>query len=194
MASLPMDGRRAQEPQADTAALAQALAPRGGDESLFQTGAWRCTRATSAAPAAGQHWLLLPDDCGFGSALATRLQALNVRMPRVHAAAGAEQLAADAFAVRAGSRGDHVQMLAALRAVGLAPPQVVLHLWDFTAQATDATQAEACERGFHSLLALGQALGEVAEAAPCHLAVVSNGLTWPARAARTRPRCCCWAQ
>ncbi|MDZ5455036.1 Rossmann-fold NAD(P)-binding domain-containing protein [Azohydromonas lata] len=113
----------------------------------------------------------------MGAALATRLHAPGVRVTRVHAAAGFERLAADAFfAVRAGSRADHAQVLAALRADGQAPPQVVLHLWNVTAQAADATQAEARERGFHSLLAPAQALVEAAKAAPCHLAVVSNRL------------------
>ncbi|HEV3033101.1 MAG TPA: SDR family NAD(P)-dependent oxidoreductase [Polyangia bacterium] len=149
----------------------------------FWLPSWTRTASLPAAAAPGATTLLFVeesagdgggDESGLGVALAARLPgAVTVR-----AGAGFARTPDGAFTVAPGLRADYEQLLAALRADGKLPDEVV-HLWSVAGPRRAAGDAlagyeRAFELGFASLLCLAQALA--LEDRPARLTIVSSRL------------------
>ncbi|MGH8573180.1 MAG: KR prefix domain-containing protein, partial [Gammaproteobacteria bacterium] len=142
----------------------------------FYVPSWQRTPPPVGAAVPGTRWLLFVDDCGVGAALAERLARLGIHAMRVQSGTGFARRAAGEFALDPAERSGYGLLFDALHRAD-AMPDVVVHLWNLTApdaQALDSVAARG--RSFHSLVFLAQALGERETAAPCRIAVVSNGL------------------
>ncbi len=120
----------------------------------------------------------------FTAAVAARLRAAGRLVTVAFPGPALERLDDDTFTLRPAGVEDHAALWAALAAAGRSCG-TVLHLWNATesgepAGSPGATLAanldEALERGFYSLMALGQALGRAASREPLALWVVSRRL------------------
>ncbi len=135
---------------------------------------WKRGRALPLLPALDGTgpWLLFLDSRGLGEGLAGRLRqegrtVLTVEPgDRFDAAPGR-------YRVRPGASEDYRLMVDDLAAKGLLPARIV-HLWTVTGMAPSFEEAQ--ELGFHSLLALSQALSHRGDLPGIDLAVVSSGL------------------
>ncbi|UTY59427.1 SDR family NAD(P)-dependent oxidoreductase [Massilia sp. erpn] len=112
--------------------------------------------------------LLLADETSFADKLADRLLAQGREMVRVERGSGFERIAANCYAVRPGDAGDLAQLLQALQSAAAID---VCHMWALNS----GSQPDALERGFHSLLALAQALDGAGVGAAA-ITVLSDGL------------------
>ncbi len=171
----------------------------GGDERLDE-GADGSSGTGVELP---RRWLLLLDDCGLGAGLAQRLERHGREVVTVTLDGGFERRGERAFGVAPASRDDFAELFRELEAQGRFPDQIV-HLWSVTvagaspaaipatipATAPAAAPAAipenqeavaaaagraALDRGFHSLLAMAQALGQW-PTHPVRVAVVSSGV------------------
>ncbi|HEU5131832.1 MAG TPA: SDR family NAD(P)-dependent oxidoreductase, partial [Pyrinomonadaceae bacterium] len=145
----------------------------------FYVPSWKSSvvpaRLESLAPAEERKsWVLFVDECGLGRSLARKLR--NVGCEVVTVSAG-DQFAASGdgnFVLRPGSREDYEALLQKLD----TRPAGFVHLWNVTSSfdsLRDVEQPLDCEqRGFYSLLALSQALGNETEAKPTELLIVTN--------------------
>ncbi|HEX8559984.1 MAG TPA: MupA/Atu3671 family FMN-dependent luciferase-like monooxygenase [Pyrinomonadaceae bacterium] len=135
--------------------------------------------ASAAGGKSGALWLLFVDECGLGSRLAARLEAAGQEVVTVTAGAQFTEDGGRSFTVAPGRREDFDALLKALSARGRRPTDIV-HLWnvtpEFDAVSARELAAETQRRGFYSLLALAQALGEAPEAADVELTVVTNDM------------------
>ncbi|HYN84383.1 MAG TPA: amino acid adenylation domain-containing protein, partial [Pyrinomonadaceae bacterium] len=145
----------------------------------------------SVAPAPGElsaerrHWLVLLDEAGLGERLAARLRRENQHVTTVSAGGRFGRAGEDAYTVLPGSAEDFDSLFAALEG---AQPEVsrVLHLWSLAPRGGSGDEAERSSdesarresrgRGFHTLLALAQALGRRQTGDGARLFVVSSGL------------------
>ncbi|HVT16282.1 MAG TPA: amino acid adenylation domain-containing protein [Thermoanaerobaculia bacterium] len=126
-----------------------------------------------------RRWLLLLDGCGVGAGLAERLERRGREVVTALAGAGFARQGERAYTVAPCGRADFAELLRDLDAQGRFP-EAIVHLWTVTAdapapRAAEATAASALELGFHSLLALAQALGHW-PAHPVRVCVVSTGV------------------
>jgi amino acid adenylation domain-containing protein len=163
-------------------APAGSLAKRPDLASWFYAPAWR--QASPAGVEGGgaeeppARWLVLLDSHGLGAGLAERLERQGREVATAVVGEGLVRLGERAFAVAPGSREELTALLRELEAAGRFP-EVVVHLWSVSpATALDGRQAaarEALELGFHSLLALAQALGRW-PARPVRVVAVSTGV------------------
>ena len=148
----------------------------------FAVQSWKPSVPPEGAPAPGSRWLLLADRHGLAEAIGRRLEAAGQAVVTV----GPDDL--DPYAVTSWT-----DLLARLRQDGPLPDRV-LHLWGVT--GPDGASAEAdlglANHGFHSLLALAQALGRQSLGTPGQVQVraVVDGLqsvrgervVWPGKA------------
>ncbi|MCA0354198.1 MAG: SDR family NAD(P)-dependent oxidoreductase [Chloroflexi bacterium] len=128
---------------------------------------------------ADQHtWLLLVDDSGLGLVLAERLKQHGQTVVTI--APGAAFAATDpaSYTVRPAEREDYISVIKKLAREGIEPSRV-LHLWLASpAELADESPTEVdsiLERGFYSLLALTQALGNQG-VERCEVNVVTTGV------------------
>ncbi|HEX8275247.1 MAG TPA: amino acid adenylation domain-containing protein [Longimicrobiaceae bacterium] len=162
---------------------------RAGPDRRVTTPAWR---RAPAAPRpeegrlAGTRWLLFVDGPGLGAELAQRLRAADAEVVTVEPGEGFERAGERAFRVRPAAADDYRALLAALRASGPVPRDVV-HLWSVGPDG-------AYERGYASLLLLARALEhDGAEASRIHVVadrlheVAGGEDTDPARATLLGP-------
>jgi acyl transferase domain-containing protein/acyl carrier protein len=136
---------------------------------------WQRTSPPEGEATAGTQWLLLMDTCGIGEALTARLLERGVKVSRVHAGPRFGRRGPGEFEIDPGSAGDFGLLAADLRQSGDLP-DVVVHLWNVSAEAAARSSAAARDRSLHSLVFLAQSLGIREMARRCHIAVVSNGL------------------
>ena len=150
----------------------------------FYIPAWKSSATpprfeTVAAEHRDSFCLLFLDECGLGSRLAAQLEGAGCEVATVSAGERFAELGAREFTVVPGRKEDLDALLGALSARGKRPTKIV-HLWNVT-QGFDPLAArglaEECQRrGFYSLLALAQSLGEQPDAKPLELTVVTNDM------------------
>ena len=108
-------------------------------------------------------WLLLVDGCGVGTRLAGWLAEQHQEVVTVSPGREFTREQTDHYTVRPDLRADYDRLLKDLHARGMTPTRVV-HAWLVTAPTPTAAAETAFEplwqRGFYSLLALTQALGD----------------------------------
>ena len=117
-----------------------------------------------------QSWIILLDHHGIGPNLAGWLEAHNQRVFRVYAARAYAAIGSGAYAIRPDVRDDYEAVLEDLQREGEHPRRIV-HLWTVDDYEQELEQVLA--RGFYSLLALAQAMGERALDA-CRIDVLST--------------------
>lgn len=146
----------------------------------FHVPTWRrsepVTPATGATERSGSV-LLLGDAHGLGERLARHLQAAQRPVIRVERGAEFARLGERHYAVRPGERDDLERLLRDVE-TETGPLADICHLWSLDPAGLPAPD-EALERGFHSLLALAQALDATAPAdgrRSVVLSVVANQL------------------
>jgi len=134
--------------------------------------------APSSTPVGREMWLVFLDDLGLGAGAAERLAGDGHTVLTVTPGERFKRLGPTAFTVDPGRREDYSALLAEVRSLGL-PLDQVLHLWGVV-PAAGALDAEAFEtaqdRGFYSLLFLGQALAERAMPPKLGIGIVTHGL------------------
>ncbi|WP_045701838.1 type I polyketide synthase [Streptomyces rubellomurinus] len=138
-------------------------------DALCYTPGWRRLPpfAAATAPAPERVWVLLGAELGLGRALAQRLTDGGARVVRVVAGPQAQAHGPDDRALDPLRREHHAELLRSLAAD--RPTAVhVLHLWSLGGDGGDGSTgplderrlAEARRRGFDSLLALAQGIGD----------------------------------
>ncbi|MFJ9823381.1 beta-ketoacyl synthase N-terminal-like domain-containing protein [Streptomyces sp. NPDC101160] len=124
-------------------------------------------------------WLVLADGRGLADEVAAGLRGAGHTVVTVRKGAGYARTAEHEFTAAPAAAGDLPQVVRELRGEGVAPDRV-LHAWSVTddADPTDAAgrYAEALDSGFHTLVALAQALGGSGEDRPVRFDVVTDDL------------------
>ncbi|WP_336692614.1 type I polyketide synthase [Delftia acidovorans] len=126
-----------------------------GPSGPFYAAAWQRSPlqlAAGTATAAAQVALVFGDGSATAEALVHALRAQGTDVVCVEAGAAPACLAPGRHAVRPGERSDCEALLDAVQAQ-LGPVDAIYHLW-----AMDTAAPASLERGFHSVLALAQAL------------------------------------
>ncbi len=125
------------------------------------------------------HWLIFLDEAGIAERVQEQLCKRQHKIVTVVPGTAFARHSETAFAVRPAERADYAQLLHVLQQEQLVP-QRVLHCWTVTTPMADLPQPPSIEpvleRGFYSLMALAQALGEVDLEEICQIMVVSNEL------------------
>jgi phthiocerol/phenolphthiocerol synthesis type-I polyketide synthase E len=127
----------------------------------FHVPAWKRSEAAEPTEQSGSV-LLLSDAHGLGERLARHLQAAQRPVIRVERGAEFARLGERLYAVRPGEREDFERLLRAVEAES-GPLADICHLWSLDPAGLPAPD-EVLVRGFHSLLALAQALEATAPA------------------------------
>ncbi|HJT58207.1 MAG TPA: SDR family oxidoreductase, partial [Ktedonobacteraceae bacterium] len=131
---------------------------------------------TSALTEDNNCWLIFLDDYGIGKRIMQQLVEYEQEIIIVTPGEGFRKLDEKTYAVHPTARSDYETLLKDLRARGKLPRQVV-HLWTvFTDETLVGDRfTTILERGFYSLLALTQALGEQGIDS-CQISVISNDM------------------
>ena len=119
-------------------------------------------------------WLLLLDEHGIGWQVVEQLMSHQQEAITVMPGAGFSRLSEEVYLVNPTERTDYESLLRDLQMQGKMPQHVV-HLWTVTQEMADDVLDATLERGFYSLLALSQALGDM-ELEACQLTVVSSNM------------------
>ena len=121
-------------------------------------------------------WLIFLDDHGVGRRIMQELTAYEQEIVTVTSGDGFRKLDEKTYSVHPTTRSDYETLLKDLKAEGKLPRQV-LHLWTiFTDESLAGDRSTTTlERGFYSLLALAQALGEQGIDS-CQISVISNDM------------------
>jgi acyl transferase domain-containing protein/acyl carrier protein len=123
-------------------------------------------------------WLIFLDEPGVAAQLQERLLERRHDVVTVVPAAAFARCSESAFALRPAERADYARLLSELQQQQWLPQRVV-HAWMVTPPSHmdgEPRLTSVLERGFSSLLALAQALGEVDLEEICQLIVLSNEL------------------
>ena len=134
----------------------------------FHEPVWRRADA-SETTAVGTVWLLADDSDALLEFAGDRLQQSGARIVRVRSGSARVALANDRAVVRADVTDDWQALLEAAAVAGTTPTHIV-HAWCAT-----LTQLDDHVAAFHSLAALGQALGQRDTATPIQLVVLTRG-------------------
>ena len=123
-----------------------------------------------------QRWLVFSDDGQLAAAAVDALTGLGKSVVTMRAGDAFEHIGRREYVIRPGARSDYDAVLQELQtADGL--PDAVLHFWNLPALVSQpASPAGILERGFYSLIAFAQALGEVHHSAPIDVGVVASQL------------------
>jgi acyl transferase domain-containing protein len=121
------------------------------------------------------HWLIFLDEAGVAEHLQARLVDRQHDVITVVPAEAYTRISQSAFALRPSERADYARLLDELQQQQRLPQRVV-HSWMVTQSPEAAGLASIMERGFYSVLALAQALGEVNLEETCQIIAVSNEL------------------
>ncbi len=125
------------------------------------------------------NWLLFEDDTGLGAAVADRLEQAGHFVARVRSGDTFARLAEGRYtlAPEQGREG-YDALLADLAAQGRLPDRIA-HFWLVTDRETfrpgSSLEQSQIEHGFHSLTALGQALGGADLPGPVHVVAATTG-------------------
>ncbi|MEU4159271.1 SDR family NAD(P)-dependent oxidoreductase [Actinoplanes sp. NPDC026670] len=144
------------------------------------TPSWRRLPPAAAQPfAAPGPWLVLGADLKLGCKLREALEAAGRPVVEVSAGAGFTQDAKGCFTIDPASPQDYARLFAALAAHERWPARV-LHLWSLAGEPVvnlDRARLDTAQAaGFHSLLALAQALSERPGHPPLALDVLTRGV------------------
>ncbi|MCU0681990.1 MAG: SDR family NAD(P)-dependent oxidoreductase [Polyangiaceae bacterium] len=150
--------------------------------SWFHVPSWRRTAPPALAPealATPRGWVVLTDDSPLSEALVGRLRQAGQDVVTVAPGAVFSAEGGRRFAVRPAQPDDYLRLLEALRQRPDAPrPEVFVHLWSTTPggdMASSPARFRALqERGYESVLALGQALARGGGSEPLRLEVISD--------------------
>ncbi|GAB4194986.1 MAG: hypothetical protein OHK0022_11400 [Roseiflexaceae bacterium] len=149
---------------------------RSDPADWFYVPEWTAAPPVAAGPAA-QTVVLLGDDQGFCASLARQLEQEGHRVVRVVADSRFTRRSSRLFGLRPAVREDYAALLESLELHGLSP-QAVVHAWNLAAGLRFSPDEQgfraALERGFGSLLALAQALGERDFEVPLALTVLTQ--------------------
>jgi acyl transferase domain-containing protein/acyl carrier protein len=129
------------------------------------------------APQAPANWLVLLDEHGVGAGLAQRLERLGHHVTRARIGPDWAQLGDQSYAL-APDQPEHYQRLLSHMAAADAFPDRIAHCWSISAGGQEARSSlEECQaRGFSSLIALAQALGEQTDHHPLTISVITSHL------------------
>ncbi|MEO7021658.1 MAG: SDR family oxidoreductase [Ktedonobacteraceae bacterium] len=123
-----------------------------------------------------QQWLVFADAQGIGIQVANQLRGKGMRVRVVLPGNSFASLDAETYTVRPAERSDYAALLKDLRLQHSLPDHIA-HLWLVTAECTQVHESVPeeswLERGFYSLLALAQALGDL-DIESCEIAVISS--------------------
>jgi non-ribosomal peptide synthase protein (TIGR01720 family) len=160
-----IDGRR---PESEPQAL--AVQPI---EGWFSVPSWKRVPLTArqAAPRSDR-WLVFVDGGGLSESIVAELMGRGAEVATVRAGERFDMPSGGAFVIDPRSAADYVALVRELSARGF--PRRIVHCWTL-ARMKAGTSADLT-LGFHSLVHLLQALGEVQVIEPVHLAVVSAGV------------------
>jgi acyl transferase domain-containing protein/acyl carrier protein len=130
-------------------------------------------------PLARSVWLVFDDASGVAPQLAARLWNSGDKVTRVSPGETFAKLAGGDYQINPQCYQDYLALLQDLRTQKKFP-QRIAHLWSISSAAAPAqaaaTAGDSGLLGFHSLLFLARALGEEAQEAQVHIAVISSGL------------------
>ncbi|EYF03065.1 SDR family NAD(P)-dependent oxidoreductase [Chondromyces apiculatus] len=133
----------------------------------------------SARPRGGRCCLLYADSHGLGARVEIRLRRDGYEVITVRPGAGFAVDGASAFVVDPASASDHASVFGALRAMNRVP-SMILFLWGVAPPVRaplDASRLEAAQiLGFHSLVALAQAVGASGLREEVRLGVVTSNM------------------
>jgi acyl transferase domain-containing protein len=160
------------DPQPRTHPTAAAPHRKPDLADWFSVPSWHRSATAPTEIVDRQCWLLLHDEKGLGTQLARWLESQGQQVVTVASAAGYARRGAAEYAVRPAQRADYDALLQELEREDRLPTRIV-HLWMVGGDEDDPEIL--LERGFYSLLALTQALGDRA-LENCHIDVVSSGL------------------
>ncbi len=140
----------------------------------WQRTAWPARASVSSQK---QSWLLFCDAMGVGSALAQQLEAEGQSVVTVQAGAEYHQNKENSFSLQSDRKEQVVSLFSALAAQNFTPAKII-HLQTITGPRTDTLEDlnDIQTKGFYSLLAIAQALGEFSQIRPLDLLVVSDHL------------------
>jgi non-ribosomal peptide synthase protein (TIGR01720 family) len=185
----PFEGQRYWiEPRAQVAEskpLQERLYKKPDPSDWFYVPTWKQTpqhlvSEPDAAVAGQRRWLVLCDEVGLGAQLAERLRLGGQSVATASAGAGFARTVGDGgFVLDPLRREDYDSLLEALWNSDEIPDRI-LHLWNVTAEAGDATTegspGEARPQSFYSLLFLAQAIADRGVTTPIQISVISNNM------------------
>jgi acyl transferase domain-containing protein len=119
-------------------------------------------------------WLIFLDESGVAEHLQARLADRQHEVITVVAGEAFTRFSPGAFALRPSERADYARLISELQEQQRLPQRVV-HCWTVTPPGACELES-VLERGFSSVLALAQALGEVNLEETCQIIAVSNEL------------------
>lgn len=137
--------------------------------------------------------IIFNDSCGVGASVARKLESAGEFVVNVLLGEQFEKLGERVFVLNPFHRGGYGALMKEIRALGKSPRKI-LHLWGVTPVGVLPSNYDVYEesqnRGFYSLLALAQELGEYGVTDELQLSVVSNHMEevtgeealWPEKA------------
>lgn len=120
-------------------------------------------------------WVVFDDAANHGSSLIEELRSAGTIVFVVRPGHEFKKVGDRTFEIAPANREHYDRLLQEMLQVG-SPPKFVVHLWSVSKPGSAERADEIQERGFFSLLALAQALGDVCAGEECRIAVVSNQL------------------
>ncbi len=175
--------RKAEESTGDFGAMSNEQERKPDIADWFYLPSWKRSSPTRALASTNsfaerRNWVLLVDQCGIGVQLARWLTEHGQTAITVTVGPAFAQQSEHTYTVRPTMRADFETLLETLEALNLLPRQVI-HMWSVTPPTSPVETVEAItpllERGFYSLLALTQALGNQG-LDTCQISVVANEL------------------
>ena len=124
-------------------------------------------------------WVVFNDPCGLGAQVARKLEGAGQFVVNVLLGEQFEKLGERVFVLNPYQRGGYGALMKEIRALGKVPARI-LHLWGITPEgalpANYDVYVESQNRGFFSLLALAQELGEFGMTERVQIALASNNV------------------
>jgi len=181
------------DPPQHPSAAASKPTSRGAPEAagLLQLPAWRRSVLSgsvkpSARPPVGRCCLVYADSHGLGARMEMRLRRDGYEVITVRPGTGFAAESTGVFTIDPASPGDHASVLGAMRAMGRVP-SIIMFLWGVTPPARAPLDRgrlqDAQVLGFHGLMALAQAIGNVELRDEVRIGVVTNNMQKVADAA-----------
>ena len=153
------------------------LGKRADMASWFYVPSWQRSVWPATAPdgKAHQNWLVFCDELGVAQALAKSLEDMGQNVVRVIPGGTFRQKGEREFELQAENRDHYIQLIENLSKIDAVPTRIA-HMWTLTAEPQRSLEEVKSiqSRGFYSLLALAQALGEHGDKQAVKMLVVSN--------------------
>jgi len=141
----------------------------------FYAPVWQQRPPVVASPGSlAGRWLVFLDPHGLGAEVVRELRRMGHEVITVEEGEGFEVLAENAFRIAAASNEDSTALIAECAREDRNPDRV-LHLWCVSEAEVGGADRSTVERGFHSLIALVQALAPRTRKGGMEITVVSSG-------------------